>query len=688
MQSQLPKVGPPDDWRNTAFRESMILKIEEHIQQTQAHMSKSATELENHVFTRVKSKEEYFQYMNKLLAFIQSNARSKGVTGPMGAKNINAVQKSMTDSIGAQLPQQGENINSNMWVPGPNQGQQNIGQPVGSSGNIASNLLQTLNQRPGQTMNIQQAIHNKMSGINVLQNQQMGMNQMNQMQNMQGNPMMSQMNQMNQGNMSQQMAMQANQQQQQQISGPQMGPNQMQQAVQNQMQNQMVNHQMGGPMNPALQSQSSPSQQQQQQQHMNQMNAMQMNVNQMTQQQLSHLQRKPVEIMNSGYPGPRNMTPNQFLGQSPSPSVPSPGGLAAPGSNQMVSSPALVPSPNPHAMLGGPRSMGMAPSPSSSLNTPAGMIGGAVPSPVQDEQVSQACKEKIQKLRKWIDPLNRMILKLTNEGYTEKTSKMKRLLELLTNPSSATKLDVLQKCEVVLERMDLKKYEASAGPAIPSNLKEHQFLNPLLEVVCDLLRGPIPNHTLQRTFGPCVEAMFGPEIRNIPPPLKKQKTEEVPSEIPDVLQGEIARLDQRFKLNLDPAHQSGSKCIQLICSLDDKHLPCVPPILVTVPIDYPDVPPKCVLASHEYTTPYLSAVQRALNARLAKLPRRFSISQLLDTWEMSVRQACSPKARSEEVDLPDKPTSGSTSVQTPTVTSTVNPVNNGISTNLVSSAAT
>ena len=57
----------------------------------------------------------------------------------------------------------------------------------------------------------------------------------------------------------------------------------------------------------------------------------------------------------------------------------------------------------------------MAPSPSSSLNTPASMIGGAVSSPIQDE-VHQACKEKIQKLQKYIDPLNKMIQKKTNEG--------------------------------------------------------------------------------------------------------------------------------------------------------------------------------------------------------------------------------------------------------------------------------
>ena len=83
----------------------------------------------------------------------------------------------------------------------------------------------------------------------------------------------------------------------------------------------------------------------------------------------------------------------------------------------------------------------------------------------------------------------------------------------------------------------------------------------------------------------------------------------------------------------------GSKCIQLICWLDDKHLPCVPPISVIVPTDYPSVPPHSILTTHEYATPYLSAVQHGLDARLSKLPKYYSLSQLLDTWEMSVRQA-------------------------------------------------
>ena len=50
------------------------------------------------------------------------------------------------------------------------------------------------------------------------------------------------------------------------------------------------------------------------------------------------------------------------------------------------------------------------------------------------------------------------------------------------------------------------------------------------------------------------------------PPPKKQKIEE-PSKIPDILQGEIARLDRRFRVKLDPLQHAGSKDIHLVCRL-------------------------------------------------------------------------------------------------------------------------
>ena len=48
------------------------------------------------------------------------------------------------------------------------------------------------------------------------------------------------------------------------------------------------------------------------------------------------------------------------------------------------------------------------------------------------------------------------------------------------------------------------------------------------------------------------------------PLIKKQEDQQ---EIPEVLQGEIARLDSRFKVQLDSLQHTGSKTIYLTCKL-------------------------------------------------------------------------------------------------------------------------
>ncbi|KMQ93780.1 mediator of rna polymerase ii transcription subunit 15 [Lasius niger] len=459
----------------------------------------------------------------------------------------------MPDPIGAlqTLARQGTGNNQMMGMGGPGPNHQGIiPQPPA---NTATNLLQSLNQRPGQPMNMP-GMQNKMPGMGMMPSQTGGpMSHMGPIQTMQNNPMLTQMNQMGQGNI------------------PQM--------------NQMVPGQMG------------------------QLSAGQMQQN---------MQAKSVSF------GSKSSWFRSTVKQSD-------GSLAR---SSTITKPSACHHDRTIAFC-------MAPSPSSSLNTPGGV--GATPSPQQEDQ---AYRDKVRQLSKYIEPLRRMIAKMSSEGNVDKLSKMKKLLEILSNPSKRMPLDTLLKCEVVLEKLDFKRGDGSVGPPV-TTLKEHQIFSPLLEAVSTHLQSPVINHTLQRTFGPCLDALFGPEIKNLPPPLKKQKVEESPSEIPDVLQGEIARLDQRFKVSLDPAQQNGSKCIQLICWLDDRHLPCVPPISVTVPADYPSTPPRCVMAPHEYeATAFLCAVQKALNARVAKLPRRFSLSQLLDTWEMSVRQASAPKETS------------------------------------------
>ncbi|XP_029049565.1 mediator of RNA polymerase II transcription subunit 15-like [Osmia bicornis bicornis] len=614
-----------NSWRTQSFRQSVIAKIDEAVQMSGMPIAKNSIEMENHVFQKAKTKEEYLAFVARLILHVRELS-SKQKAGGSAPATVGSGNQVMPDPIGAlqTLARQGTGNNQMMNMNGPGSNPQGIiPQPPA---NTATNLLQSLNQRPGQPITMQ-GMQSKMPGMGMMPTQTSGpMSHMGPIQTMQNNSMLTQMNQMSQGNIPQQMN---------QMVTNQMGQittSQMQQNMQTQMQNQLSNqmsNQIGGSISGI---QTSISQQ------MNQIAPGPLGPSQM-QQQLSHMQRKQGEMINAGFAGPRNVTPNQFLGQSPSPSAPSPAGLGAPSSNQMVTSPALVPSPSPQhvIMAGSQRSVGMAPSPSSSLNTPGGV--GATPSPQQEDQ---AYRDKVRQLSKYVEPLRRMIAKMGNEGNVDKLSKMKKLLEILSNPTKRTmSLDTLLKCEVVLEKLDFKRSDASVGPPV-TTLKEHHFFSPLLEAVSTHLQSPVVNHTLQRTFGPCLEALFGPEIKNLPPPLKKQKIEESPSEIPDVLQGEIARLDQRFKVSLDPAQQNGSKCIQLICWLDDRHLPCVPPVSVTVPADYPLTPPRCVMAPHEYATTFLCAVQKALNARITKLPRRFSVSQLLDTWEMSVRQASAP----------------------------------------------
>lgn len=183
-------------------------------------------------------------------------------------------------------------------------------------------------------------------------------------------------------------------------------------------------------------------------------------------------------------------------------------------------------------------------------------------------------------------------------------------------------------------------------PGHISALKEIHNLNPLLEAVNNCLQTSVNNHTLQRTFGPTMDTLFGTEMKMLPTPLERKVTEDVKHDIPEVLQGEIARLDQRFKVSLDNIQQPGSKNIRLICWLDDKYLPCVPPISISIPEDYPKNPPRCTLSQQEYmATDFLMAIHKALSLRIRKLPNKYSLSQLLDTWEMSVRQASAPSLK-------------------------------------------
>ncbi len=60
--------------------------------------------------------------------------------------------------------------------------------------------------------------------------------------------------------------------------------------------------------------------------------------------------------------------------------------------------------------------------------------------------------EKIQQLSKYVEPLKNMIAKL-GDDETDKVMKMKKLMDILTNPSTTVPMDMLLKCEHVLEKI-------------------------------------------------------------------------------------------------------------------------------------------------------------------------------------------------------------------------------------------
>ncbi|CAG9784672.1 unnamed protein product [Diatraea saccharalis] len=714
---QFNTMASDDNWRTPSFRQTVVTKIEEVIQRSGMQVARNSSEMENHVFSKAKTREEYMNMVAKLILHVREMSQPKQNQGAPNMQGPNQNQPGPNPQVQTQpgQAQQAPNAQSGMnpdpinalqnlasqgsrnqmmnmgsqgqmqqqGVLGPNPGMGGMQQQMGQQGPIvsqggpqaqtATNLLQTLTQRP--QMNIQ--LQNKLSsGMGMVPNQgQMGNNMgMGGM----GNPMGSQL--------------------QSQLAGPgmqgQIMPNM---SMQNNMSVPMsaansMGGQMGGPCNQVggMGAQMAPNSMQGQ---MPGQMVGNMGNNQIVGLNMLHMQgrvqNKPEVVggmLGAGYAQARGPAPNQFLRQSPSPSAPSPnmggpspvsmgvmggGGVGVGVGGGPMPSPlsglgalgACGGSPSPsappqhmahhHAQQQRGVGMGMVASPSSSLNTPVG--GGGVASPGGEEA---AYREKVRQLSKYIEPLRRMVHRMMSEGENvEKLTKMKNLLEILQSPNKRMPLETLIKCEVVLEKLDFKRSEGVVVGLPPG---KEPIYNPLLEVVNNCLQSPLANHTLKRTFGSTLDALNGPEIKNLPPPHKVQKVEEPTMDIPDVLQGEIARLDSRFKVSLETMQLSGgSGAISLLAQLDDARLPCVPGVHVAVPRDYPRRAParlrapapaaaarRPAAAHHAPATAeqssFLARVEQAMDARCARLPKRCSVGQLLDAWEMSVRQACAP----------------------------------------------
>ncbi|PIO29604.1 hypothetical protein AB205_0124160, partial [Aquarana catesbeiana] len=202
------------------------------------------------------------------------------------------------------------------------------------------------------------------------------------------------------------------------------------------------------------------------------------------------------------------------------------------------------------------------------LNTPGNP--NSVMSPASNNQSEeQQYLEKLKQLSKYIEPLRRMINKIDkNEDRKKDLSKMKSLLDILTDPSKRCPLKTLQKCEIALEKLKNDMAVPTPPPPTVPSTKQQYLYQPLLDAVLANIRSPVFNHSLYRTFAPAMTAIHGqPITAQMIAPRKRKFEDDEKQSIPNVLQGEVAKLHSRFLINLDPSHCSNNGTVHLICKL-------------------------------------------------------------------------------------------------------------------------
>ncbi|XP_038074841.1 mediator of RNA polymerase II transcription subunit 15-like isoform X2 [Patiria miniata] len=655
--------GNEDEWKTESFRAKVVAQFDDEVHKTGNPTTKSSIEMENHVFQKAKNRDEYLTLVARLMIHMRGiNSRKEGAQGKMqqiggGGQDPMAALQGLTSItiLGARPGQQG--------TPPP--GQQQMTQMMGARqihGTSASQL--TLQQRQKQ---IQLQLAKQLSGTaNSPQPQaafmaggpQQGMNSPQVGQQM-GSMQPGQQGQMIRGQQPFKLQSQQMQQQLQQMQGPggtqhvrgQQGFKAFQQQQQ-QLQQQQIQQQQ-------LQQQQLQQQQLQQQQLQQQQIQQQQQMQQQRQQQSTQQQRPPA----SPYGGYSYMSPQappmspfgagqafvmspqgpptspyggQHFLMSPQPMTqqPSPASQPASQGSQPMPSPAsyLQPSPSPQqpSPAGSQRGPPSVPSPSGPLNTPGnpGSVG-PVPSPGKAQAAGQGYDQ---------------------QAYAEKRKQMSKYIQ---PTKKASKEEEFRKDMGGNKTNSLDPNKMSTVPTAPTSMptasttvsKSRNICTPLYEAIMLSVKSPTLNHSLQRTFGPGMTAIHGPPT-NYPtstPPAKRQKTESDPQTftVPNIVQGEVARLASKFKVSLDDAHHLGGSDVHLICKLEDKRLPSVPPIAVTVPHSYPDVSPHWDTSTREYNqTPFLQSVQQTLSSQLKRMPDRFSLTQMLDVWEMCIRKSC------------------------------------------------
>ncbi|XP_054616308.1 mediator of RNA polymerase II transcription subunit 15 isoform X2 [Dunckerocampus dactyliophorus] len=687
--------GPDSDWRSPQFRQKVVSQIEDAMRKAGTGHNKSSNEMENHVYVKAKSREEYLSLVARLIIHYRDiHNKTLGGPDPMNAlTNLTGVGGG-SGAIGMGPHPTGAPVGG-MGAMGPMQ----IGPHAmaGVSGNPQAlggpaQLAMQGQSIPFQQFQQQNPMQQQQQQQQQFQVQQMRAQQQQIHQNQQQAQNQQQQNQMHQSRMQQQMVQLQLQQHAQA------------QSIQHMVQHQQVQAQPG-PMPPHSQQQATmapqplagqmtsaqhvPINSLSQQQHHLKMQAFQARA---AMQQQATVQAQLASVSGQ-LVRPNMQIPARLPRPTLAPSVPPPNTATAavtgpPMTQQvqqqhvMMSSPSPVqvqtpqsmpppPQPSPQPPASQPNSVSSGPTPSpggfqpspspqpsqspSTARTPQN-YGVSSPGPLSTpgnpnsvmspagaaSQEDQQYMEKRKQLSKYIEPLRRMINKIDkNEERKKDLSKMKSLLNILTDPNTRCPLKTLQKCEIALEK--LKNDMAVPTPPPPPLTTKQQYLcQPLLDAVMANLRSPVFNHSLHRTFAPAMTAIHGPPIigPNVSARKRKQEDDERQT-VPNILQGEVARLDIKFLVHLDPAHCSNNGTVHLVCRLEDKNLPSVPPLQLSVPADYPDQSPYWANDGEEYgANHFLQTVQRNMASKLLQLPDKHSVTEVLHTWAQSVRQAC------------------------------------------------
>nr|KAF6403724.1 mediator complex subunit 15 [Molossus molossus] len=657
--------GQETDWRSAAFRQKLVSQIEDAMRKAGVAHSKSSKDMESHVFLKAKTRDEYLSLVARLIIHFRDIHNKKSQASVSAQLQLQQVALQQQQQQQQQFQQQQAALQ---------QQQQQQQQQFQAQQNAMQQQFQAVVQQQQQQLQQQQQQQQHLIKLHH-QNQQ----QIQQQQQLQ------RMAQLQLQQQQQQQALQAQPPiQQPPMQQPQPPPNQALPQQLQQMHHPQHHQPQPQPQQPPV-AQNQPSQlppQSQTQPLVSQAPAL---PGQMlyTQPQLKLVrapmvvQQPQVQTQVQQQPAPTAQAP-QIVGSGVQVSQNSLTMLSSPSPGQQVQTPqSMPPPPQPSPQPGQPSSQpnsnvssGPAPSPSSFLPSPSPQPSqspvtartpqnfsvpspGPLNTPVNPSSVmspagssqaeEQQYLDKLKQLSKYIEPLRRMINKIDkNEDRKKDLSKMKSLLDILTDPSKRCPLKTLQKCEIALEKLKNDMAVPTPPPPPVPTTKQQYLCQPLLDAVLANIRSPVFNHSLYRTFVPAMTAIHGPPITAPVVCSRKRKFEEDERQsIPNVLQGEVARLDPKFLVNLDPSHCSNNGTVHLICKLDDKDLPSVPPLELSVPADYPAQSPLWIDRQWQYdANPFLQSVHRCMTSRLLQLPDKHSVTALLNTWAQSIHQAC------------------------------------------------